>query len=307
MSGARADRRQFLTSVAAAGAAASLFPSPLLSQGAAPRVVVIGGGFGGASCARALRQADPRIAVTLVEANAVYTAPPMSSAAIAGLYPLKHQQFGYDDDQARRRHRCAVGRDRHRSADALGDARRRLEARLRPAGAVARHRFPLGRHPRLRPRRRAGHAACLERRRAGRAAAPPARGHGRRRHGGDLVAGQSGALPAGALRAREPDRALPQDQEAALEGDRARRQGRLHHAEAVRGGLEGALSRPDRMGVAVERRRAVLGRGRDAARWSPTSTSTRPRSPTSSRRRRPDMSPSSPASPIAPAGVRSIR
>jgi sulfide dehydrogenase [flavocytochrome c] flavoprotein chain len=95
MTEARVHRRQFLTSATAAGAVAA-FPMPLLSQGAAPRVVVIGGGFGGASCARALRKADPRIAVTLVEANAIYTAPPMSSAAIAGLVELKHQQFGYD-------------------------------------------------------------------------------------------------------------------------------------------------------------------------------------------------------------------
>ncbi|MBN8966002.1 MAG: FAD-dependent oxidoreductase, partial [Rhizobiales bacterium] len=59
-------------------------------------VVVIGGGFGGASCARALRKADPRIAVTLVEANPIYVAPPQSNAVIAGLADLSHQQFGYD-------------------------------------------------------------------------------------------------------------------------------------------------------------------------------------------------------------------
>ena len=97
--------------------------------------------------------------------------------------------------------------------------------------------------------------------------------------------------PPGALRARQPDRALSQDQKAALEGDRARRQGQLHHAAAVPDRLEGALSRPDRMGFAVERRHGDLGRCRDARRSSPTSTSTRPRSPTSSRRRRPAASP----------------
>ena len=59
-------------------------------------MVVIGGGFGGASCARALRKADPRIAVTLVEANATYTALPHSNAVIGGLVELSHQQFGYD-------------------------------------------------------------------------------------------------------------------------------------------------------------------------------------------------------------------
>jgi NADPH-dependent 2,4-dienoyl-CoA reductase/sulfur reductase-like enzyme len=77
--------------------AATVFPRPLIAQGASAHVVVAGGGFGGASCARALRAADPRIAVTLVEANATYTASPMSNAVIAGLVPLKHQQFGYDE------------------------------------------------------------------------------------------------------------------------------------------------------------------------------------------------------------------
>ena len=56
-----------------------------------------------------------------------------------------------------------------------------------------------------------------------------------------------------------------------------------------------------------QRRRAVLGRRRDENARRPTSTNTRPRSPTSSRRRRPGASPSSPASPTAPAGARSIR
>jgi sulfide dehydrogenase [flavocytochrome c] flavoprotein chain len=96
MTRARAARRTFLKSAAAAAFAAAAFQRPAVPQGAGPRVVVIGGGFGGASCARALRTADPRVAVTLVEANAIYTAPPMSNAAIAGLHPLKYQQFGYD-------------------------------------------------------------------------------------------------------------------------------------------------------------------------------------------------------------------
>jgi NADPH-dependent 2,4-dienoyl-CoA reductase/sulfur reductase-like enzyme len=95
MTGARVHRRQFLKSVAAAGAATACF-APAVAQGAGPRVVIIGGGFGGTGCARALRKADPRMAVTLVETNASYTAPPQSNAVIAGLMELSHQQFGYD-------------------------------------------------------------------------------------------------------------------------------------------------------------------------------------------------------------------
>ena len=78
MTAARAHRRQS-SNHAAAGAAAAAFPAPLLRAKRGPRVVVIGGGFGGASCARALRKADPRIAVTLVEANATYTALPTAT------------------------------------------------------------------------------------------------------------------------------------------------------------------------------------------------------------------------------------
>src|SRR5205823_8484305 len=73
-----------------------LVPPPAIAQGAAPRVVVVGGGFAGASCARALRQAEPRIAVTLVEPNATFTACPFSNAVIAGLRELGDQQFTYD-------------------------------------------------------------------------------------------------------------------------------------------------------------------------------------------------------------------
>ncbi len=88
-------RREFLK-LGVAGTSAALFPLPTFAQGAAPRVVVVGGGFAGASCARALRQADPRIAVTLVEANATFTACPFSNAVIGGLRELSAQQFTYE-------------------------------------------------------------------------------------------------------------------------------------------------------------------------------------------------------------------
>jgi sulfide dehydrogenase [flavocytochrome c] flavoprotein chain len=84
-------RRTFL---GLAGAAV-LFPAPARGQGAGPRVVVVGGGFGGASCARALRQLEPKIAVTLVEPSATFTACPFSNAVIGGFRELSAQQFGY--------------------------------------------------------------------------------------------------------------------------------------------------------------------------------------------------------------------
>jgi NADPH-dependent 2,4-dienoyl-CoA reductase/sulfur reductase-like enzyme len=94
MTGTRSSRRRFLAAGASA-AASALLPRPALAQ-AAPRVVVIGGGFAGASAARALEAADPRVAVTLVEANRTFTACPFSNLVIGGLRKLEQQQFGYD-------------------------------------------------------------------------------------------------------------------------------------------------------------------------------------------------------------------
>jgi sulfide dehydrogenase [flavocytochrome c] flavoprotein subunit len=88
----RTTRRGFLTGGAATVA---LLPKPSLAQGK-PRVVVIGGGFGGATCARALRRADPKFEVTLVEPNPTFAACPFSNAVIAGVRDMAAQRFGYD-------------------------------------------------------------------------------------------------------------------------------------------------------------------------------------------------------------------
>jgi sulfide dehydrogenase [flavocytochrome c] flavoprotein subunit len=85
-------RRRFL---AATGAAAAAVYAPALAQ-AAPRVVVIGGGFGGATAARAIKQASPRVSVSLVERERTFTACPFSNLVIGGLRALSAQQFGYD-------------------------------------------------------------------------------------------------------------------------------------------------------------------------------------------------------------------
>lgn len=89
----RATRRAFVS-----GAAATL-AAPCLAQ-AKPKIIVIGGGFGGATCARALHMADPRFEVTLVELNPVFTACPFSNAVIAGLRDIAAQRFGYDPVRA---------------------------------------------------------------------------------------------------------------------------------------------------------------------------------------------------------------
>jgi NADPH-dependent 2,4-dienoyl-CoA reductase/sulfur reductase-like enzyme len=93
MTAKRTSRREFLK---AAAAGAAMLPLPAIAQGGSARVVVIGGGFGGATCARFIKRIDPRITVTLVEANTTFTACPFSNTVIVGLRDLKAQEFGYD-------------------------------------------------------------------------------------------------------------------------------------------------------------------------------------------------------------------
>jgi NADPH-dependent 2,4-dienoyl-CoA reductase/sulfur reductase-like enzyme len=116
-----ASRRRVLAGL---GAAAAL-PAPRALARAREPVVVIGGGFAGASCARALKAEAPDLDVTLVEPNARFLACPFSNGVVAGLRPLEAQSFGYDGlaragvrvvrqaasavDPARRRVRLADG------------------------------------------------------------------------------------------------------------------------------------------------------------------------------------------------------
>jgi sulfide dehydrogenase [flavocytochrome c] flavoprotein subunit len=63
---------------------------------AAARVVVIGGGFAGATCARALKRQLGDATVTLVEPGATFTACPFSNAVIVGLREMDVQRFNYE-------------------------------------------------------------------------------------------------------------------------------------------------------------------------------------------------------------------
>jgi len=85
----RTTRRAFLIGGAA------LLVTPAIAQ-TKPRIVILGGGFGGAGCARALHRADAGFEITLVEPNPTFTACPFSNAVIAGLRDIAAQRFGYD-------------------------------------------------------------------------------------------------------------------------------------------------------------------------------------------------------------------
>lgn len=110
-------RRRVIAGLAAGAAAFGAPPALARTPG---RVVVVGGGFAGASCARALKREAPDLTVTLVEPNARFIACPFSNAVVAGLRGLEAQQFGYD---ALARTGVEMARQ---SATAVDPARRRV-------------------------------------------------------------------------------------------------------------------------------------------------------------------------------------
>lgn len=66
--------------------------------GAAPigRVVVIGGGFGGATAAKYIRRWEPRIEVTLVERNESFVSCPISNLVLSGAKRIEDVTLAYD-------------------------------------------------------------------------------------------------------------------------------------------------------------------------------------------------------------------
>lgn len=91
----RASRRDVLRAGVGA-ASAALLPRPAIAQGAPARVVVIGGGFAGATCARQVKALEPRAQVMLIEASTTFTACPFSNGVLVGLRELTEQQFNYE-------------------------------------------------------------------------------------------------------------------------------------------------------------------------------------------------------------------
>ncbi|HYL71976.1 MAG TPA: FAD-dependent oxidoreductase, partial [Candidatus Dormibacteraeota bacterium] len=66
----------------------ALLPWRVRARAAAPRVVIVGGGFAGAGCALALRRLAPASSITLVDSGARYVTCPMSNAVIGQLRSL---------------------------------------------------------------------------------------------------------------------------------------------------------------------------------------------------------------------------
>ncbi|MCU0895733.1 MAG: FAD-dependent oxidoreductase, partial [Rhodospirillales bacterium] len=90
------NRRNFVKLLAAAPLASVLTVPTAARAADAKRVVVVGGGFGGATAAKYIRMMDPKIKVTLIEANKTYVSCPLSNEVISGHRAIETLQTGYD-------------------------------------------------------------------------------------------------------------------------------------------------------------------------------------------------------------------
>jgi sulfide dehydrogenase [flavocytochrome c] flavoprotein chain len=89
----RLSRRTFLAGAAAASLPFGLPTNSSAASGA--RIVIIGGGFGGASVARYLKRHDPGLSITVVEREQQFITCPFSNGVLGGLWPLSRVTFDY--------------------------------------------------------------------------------------------------------------------------------------------------------------------------------------------------------------------
>jgi NADPH-dependent 2,4-dienoyl-CoA reductase/sulfur reductase-like enzyme len=106
-------RREFMGWMSAAAAMAAAGPVRGAPVG---RVVVIGGGFAGATAAKYIRMWSPDIEVTLVERDEEFISCPLSNRVLAGVMQLKELTRGYGKLHAK--HGVRVLRDEAVSIDA---------------------------------------------------------------------------------------------------------------------------------------------------------------------------------------------
>jgi len=123
-------RRDFLKLTASAAALAGLGCASIPSKA---RVVVVGGGFGGAAAAKYLRLWDPSIDVVLVERESRFTSCPFSNLVLAGYASMQDISHGYE---GLRRHGVQVVQDEVAAVDASAKS-----VRLARGGDIAYERL----------------------------------------------------------------------------------------------------------------------------------------------------------------------
>ncbi len=89
-------RRKFIKLLA--GSSVLLSASGLLtscSKGARARIVIVGGGFGGSTCARYLQKFDSSLKITLIEPSSQFITCPFSNMVISGMQTMDSISQGY--------------------------------------------------------------------------------------------------------------------------------------------------------------------------------------------------------------------
>ena len=103
------DRRQFLKAGAAGATLALAGCAAPPAKAAKARVVVVGGGYGGATAAKYVRMLDPAIDVVLVEPNEAFVSCPISNMVLGGFRTMADITTPYT--ALERRHGVRIVRD----------------------------------------------------------------------------------------------------------------------------------------------------------------------------------------------------
>lgn len=109
-------RREFIRWLAASGLMTGLISPASAQVGRGARIVVVGGSFAGATCAKYIRRWAPGAEVTLVEAASEFVSCPMSNRVISGAMSVRDLTRDYDALQ--RKHGITVVHDRVTAIDA---------------------------------------------------------------------------------------------------------------------------------------------------------------------------------------------
>jgi sulfide dehydrogenase [flavocytochrome c] flavoprotein subunit len=112
------NRRQFLKLAGAISALAAA-PRAIGASTAAPRVVVVGGGFGGATLAKYVRMWGGNVDVTLVDANPNHVSCILSNLVVTGALSMSRITLGFDSLKAN--HGVTVMQGRAVAIDAPGN------------------------------------------------------------------------------------------------------------------------------------------------------------------------------------------